>query len=432
MTSTGTVMNTELTAGDPLIVVSGDSHVGPLIEGLRAYCPRKYHAQFDDFMARHKVMLDETQRSVMRPEDQPRRAINSQTAGHYDMDVRLQDMDRDGVAAEVMFHGSQNNEPFPFQGSADFHFQPSTGDLELAAVGGHIYNRWLADACSTAPDRLLGCMALPMWDIVAAVKEMRWAREAGLRMVNFPAPKAGIHGYEDPAWEPFWIACEDLGVTLFTHSGSGEMLPMVPGPYALAIGAIEAGGWPVRRNMTRMIFGGVFERHPGLKLVLTEQNGEWWTHQVMEYDSAWYLTRSQVAELVPRMPHEYMHQNCFIGASFIAHFEVEAAIKEGYWENVIWGRDYPHVEGTFVYREDDHGETATHQHLRWAFAGTPAEQTKAVLGENAVRILDLERDRLADIARQIAAPTLEELSQPLEVIPDDAGSCAFRRIGPWG
>jgi predicted TIM-barrel fold metal-dependent hydrolase len=413
---------------EPLIVFSGDSHIGPLASQLRDYCPIRLHDQFDEQMDRDREMLKGNQ---FVPPD-PRRDRPLQTVGHHDMAVRVKEMDRDGVAAEIMFHGSQNNEPFPFQGMPDFNFQPSGADLELAAIGAHIYNQWLADACSFAPERLLGCMSLPIWDVDAAITEMTEARKAGLRMVNFPAGKAGILGYEHPEWEPFWAASADLDVVLCTHSGSADINPLAPGPHAFPIGIIEAGGWPSRRNMTRLIFSGVFERYPTLRLMLTEQNGEWWSHQVAEYDSIWHLAGSTLSETVPRPPHEYMQQSVFIGASFISDFEAQTAVKEGYWENVIWGRDYPHFEGTWVYRGGNETETATHEHLRWAFCHLPNEPTRAMLGDNAIRALRLDRDALGTIAAGISAPTLHSLSKPLDAMPNDRGPLAFREYGPWG
>ena len=49
-----------------------------------------------------------------------------------------------------------------------------------------------------------------MWDVDAAVDELRWAADAGLRGVNFPAPRPWLRPYNDRAWEPFWAAAEEL------------------------------------------------------------------------------------------------------------------------------------------------------------------------------------------------------------------------------
>ena len=71
---------------------------------------------------------------------------------------------------------------------------------------------------------------------------------------------------------------------LSTHSGAGD--PAVfQGPELIALMSIESGGWFSRRAAHLMIFAGVFERHPELKLVLTEQPGEWWPLPGDELDS---------------------------------------------------------------------------------------------------------------------------------------------------
>ena len=198
-----------------------------------------------------------------------------------------------------------------------------------------------------------------MWDIDAAIKEATWAREHGLRAVNFPVEAgpvtelkrsrfAGLHYYNDPIWEPFWAACEDLGMPLVSHGGAGD-------PNDLP------GGMPVwinesreiaRRPMHRLIFAGVFERHPDLKLVLTELPGDWWRVKLADMDSLGMYGGGADG----MKPSEYAKRNVFLGASFQARFEAEDAIEHDYWQNIIWGTDYPHVEGTW--RRPGDGETA--------------------------------------------------------------------------
>ena len=73
-----------------------------------------------------------------------------------------------------------------------------------------IYNRWLADFVSQAPHRHIGLAQLPMWDLEAAVAEVEWAHEAGLRGVNFPAMREGeLPEYNKRVWEPLWSVCEE-------------------------------------------------------------------------------------------------------------------------------------------------------------------------------------------------------------------------------
>jgi len=403
----------------PVVVFSADSHVGPrLREDLRPYCPKKHLRDFDDyadhalegmFAAMGMVMEytpagDEHTRQMMR---------NLKTSGHYDVYERLREMDADGVAAEVMFHGSGNSEPIPFLPSGmDFFFTPS-GDLTLTAIGYHIYNCWLADACSVAPDRLLGAAHLPLWDLEAAIKEAEWAASAGLRVVNLSAPRPGILDYDHPTWEPLWSLCESAGMTLTTHGGA----PFSGGLWA----AMEANGYGSRRSMPMLIFGGVFERHPSLNLVLTEiLLRNWWVSWARELDLYWSPVR--FPELA-QPPSDYVRRNVFLGASFAPPAEVASALDEGYADNFVWGRDYPHPEGTYQYPESDNEANMNRACLCYTFAGVAPDRIRAMVGDNGIRAFHLDGARLAEIAVRIGAPTLEELGNLPEVMPDGYNNC---------
>ena len=97
---------------------------------------------------------------------------NLRTPGHHDPAARLADYDHDGVAAGVMFHGSMNMEPIPFI-SSGLGKAKTYDDRDLAGVGMKIYNRWLADFVAGSPHRHIGLAYLPMWDVDAAVAEVR-------------------------------------------------------------------------------------------------------------------------------------------------------------------------------------------------------------------------------------------------------------------
>ena len=120
---------------------------------------------------------------------------NLELDGHWDPQARLRDMDSDGVAAELIWHFSQNGENLPWIGQGlgtVFKHQ-----FELGAVAYEIYNRWLADFCSEDAERLLGLVYIPSWDIDASIKTLEWARENGLRCLNFPAPsRPGVDGVQ--------------------------------------------------------------------------------------------------------------------------------------------------------------------------------------------------------------------------------------------
>src|SRR5215475_10219070 len=311
----------------PLIVVSSDTHIGPrLTEDLRPYCPSALLRDFDEFSAAWARRPEAAGSSPFSAHP------NMRTAGHYDVHQRLRDLDRDGVACEVVFHGSQNDEPIPFVGSSLGNQAALTLDLRAAASGCRIYNAWLADICSVEPFRHVGLAQLPMWDVEQALAELEVAVRAGLRGVNLPPMRHGLYlEYNDRAWEPFWAACEDWGMTLATHVGAASP-GNATGPERMALTSIEDGGYFARRAVWWLIFGGVFERHPKLKLVITESPGTWWTYTMDELDSVWSAQGANAAlrSQVPRPPSEYAREHVYVGASFLAAFEALDAVEKDY------------------------------------------------------------------------------------------------------
>jgi predicted TIM-barrel fold metal-dependent hydrolase len=414
-------------AEDHAVIVTCDSHVGPLLtEQLREYCPREHAEAFDAYVAAGASTVrpmpdfgDDLRTSVLR---------NQLTDGGWEMSTRLTDMNDDGVAGEVVFHGLNTGriDPLPFSSLLG----GERGDRELLGVGRHMYNRWLADYCSEEPERHAGLAQLPMWDIDAAVQELEWAREVGLRGVNFPRVQPGILPYNHPAWDPFWAAAEDLDMPLTTHAQSGGTTDLAAegtGNHILAI--LEVTGIASRRAFQQLVFGGVFDRHPRLKIVFTEQPGQWWRPMLDEMDSIYTMLRNTVK--LERMPSDYGDRHMFVGATCLAPFEAADAVTEGYSRNVLWGSDYPHPEGTWQYARYDGEPSMSKLAMRDTFADIPTDETAAMLGENAARVYGFDLAKLRGVAERIGAPTFEELAQPLEGEPEDrrtrSAAYAFRR-----
>jgi len=431
------------------VIISGDSHVGPRASDLREYCPEKYKRQFDEFVAEQKSEANTYVVNTPTPGKTRRHDLNMKTEGHYDPHARIRDMDRDGIAAQVIFHGSQNGEPFPlgYGFVVDGRDSIPAEQMETNAVGIHMYNAWLADFCSVEPERHIGLAHLPMWDIDAAVRELEWAAEHGLRGVNFPSPRNYMVGYDRPDWAPFWAAAEAHDMHLNTHSGApapglyGDPVAMAA-PRAGALLDLEMAGWPSRRGLARMIFGEVFERYPNLKLVLTEQPGVWWDFVLRELDQAWDFNGTpELYELVPKRPSDYFQTNVYIGASFMANYEAKRAYEDGVWKNVIWGTDYPHREGTWAYSEDPEEPNRTILALRDACRGLPEDVVLGITGQNAVKALNLDPEEMKAVAQRISAPSIPDLMAPISeseerwiekfTDPEEDFTSAFRRSEAW-
>ena len=351
----------------PVVIVSNDTHIGPrLVEDLRPYCPKEHLDEYDEFTEAATADKEAAWQMLQGSGhlDHP----NFRTPGHHDSAARLADYDHDGIAAGVMFHGSMNMEPIPFIAQAA-RKADGREDHPLAGVGMRIYNRWLADFVSQAPHRHIGLAYLPMWDVDAAVAEVEWARDAGLRGVNFPAMRDGaLPEYNRKLWEPLWSVCEDLRMPLVTHVGSATNA-RYSGLESVPLLQIESGGFTSRRAVWWLIWAGVFERHPGLKLVITETPGNWFPTTADELDALWAFYDAKrdeplnkaLLDQVPRKPSEYMAANVFYGASFASPFEVEQAVMHGNATQLLWGSDYPHLEGTFVNPEGRDVASVTRQ-----------------------------------------------------------------------
>jgi predicted TIM-barrel fold metal-dependent hydrolase len=424
---------------DPVVIVSNDTHIGPrLVEDLREYCPPEHLEEYDAFVASaaaDKVAAEDLLRGSGHL-DHP----NLRTPGHHDSAARLADYDHDGIAAGVIFHGSMNMEPIPF--IAQLLGKPSDREQSpLAGVGMRMYNRWLADFVAESPHRHIGLAYLPMWDVDAAVAEVEWAHEAGLRGVNFPAMRDGVlPEYNRKLWEPLWSVCEDLAMPLVTHVGSATNA-RYGGLEAVPLLQIESGGFISRRAVWWLIWAGVFERHPGLKLVITETPGSWFPTTADELDALWDFYDAKrdeplnkaLLEQVPRRPSEYMAANVFYGASFASPYEVEQAVLHGNATQLLWGSDYPHLEGTFVNPEGRDTPSVTRLALRHTFCATSAADTLRMIGGNAIDVYGLDAGALQAVATEIGAPTLDELATPIDDVPAGASLTAFRSgAGGWG
>ena len=128
-----------------------------------------------------------------------------------------------------------------------------------------------------------------------------------------------------------------------------------------------------------------------------------------------------------------MARNVFLGASFASPYEVQQATEHGLSSQVLWGSDYPHLEGTFVYDEDREVSSVHSSPRSVTPSALPLQQIFAAwLGRTRIGLYNLDHAALSGVASQIAAPNLEELTTPIERVPDGASVTAFRvGEGSW-
>jgi predicted TIM-barrel fold metal-dependent hydrolase len=179
------------------------------------------------------------------------------------------------------------------------------------------------------------------------------------------------------------------------------------------------------RGLWWMILGGVFERHPGLRLVLTEQvsAASWLPLTLVELDEL----DEKGSNRLSKRPSEYFKSNCFIGASFMSNAEARTAVANDLTTNYLWGSDFPHMEGTYPWSVLS---------LRMMLEGITPEVSRRVIGANLIDVFQLDQIALQQVANRIG-PTTDELETPLaeEEIPVEPGraefSGGFRRGRVW-
>jgi predicted TIM-barrel fold metal-dependent hydrolase len=310
--------------------------------------------------------------------------------GQWDSDVRVKELEADGVVAEIIF---PNGAPF----AAAFGGQI---DHELNGVGTRAYNRWLVDFCDALPGRRAGLALLAVHDIDAAVAEIAWAKDNGLKGVILPTtPGEGLPIYLDPIYEPIWSAVEEHDIPLHTHGGGGTPAYGDYGAASMLTYATETTFF-AHRPFWFLVWSGVFERHPDLTFVCTEQKADW-VPTTLEYLDGIYAQRffSHIRETVRHKPSEYWARQCHVGASFMTRDEAMLRGRIGI-NQMMWGSDYPHVEGTWP---------KSKKSLNRVFKGIPVEDARAILSENPARLYGFDLDLLAPIAERVG-PTVEELA----------------------
>jgi predicted TIM-barrel fold metal-dependent hydrolase len=230
-------------------------------------------------------------------------------------------------------------------------------------------------------------------DIDVSVKEIRAAKEMGLRGVLLPSSTGRHPFYHHPRYEPLWAVCAELSMPLHSHSGWSPDYGDVPCATAMFISEVDM--W-AQRPFTALLWSGAFERHPKLTYVLTETGVGWVREKlrVLEFKADNPIFKHFTKNL-SLSPSGYFARQCFLGASFMPAHEGRLRHEIGV-DKLMWGSDYPHLEGTWP---------NTLKALNETFADYPEDEIRAILGLNAARVYGFEVAALQPIADEIG-PTL--------------------------
>ncbi len=235
-----------------------------------------------------------------------------------------------------------------------FAYNQAIRDRDLQRETLRACNRWLADTCDSAGGRLLPVAAADYEDLDWAVAELTHMRGRGSRIFLIPAyPVNGVPP-SHPSWDRVWSAATDLGMVPMLHTGF-ERMSFDPG-WANQGGDVTLlrmlGG--AHRHVApttlvnAMVYGGVFERHPKLTLLLAEVGTGWLPFLLREIDDR----ISPTAELfcgkwrLPSRPSEYLARHVRATPLGAGNDQPLLRIMEELPdEMIVFSSDFPHFEG---------------------------------------------------------------------------------------
>lgn len=424
---------------DRLLLVSTDSHAGLPTDQYVIFLDPQYRGFIDDLTRDHREFyklleyIHPFSTETLELIDDRGVIRSGGETGQYDAARRLREAEAEGVVAEVI-HPAGDTVFYPFFGSTN-----EACSKELRAAGARAYNRWLAEFCRAAPDRLIGLAQIEPWpDMKAAVREIERVRESGLGGV-MPPMFAGCEPDQphlhDPFWDPFWAACADQDLPVSIHAGQsmgpqGELRQLFrlmrdalagvshnPDGGSGMVEFDEAStkkmekamtqalgqAWAGRRVLWQLMWGGVLDRFPKLKVVFAEIRADWVPGTLA------YLDRRHAEGGTPLLmkPSEYWERNFAVAASSIRPTEIGLRHEIGL-KTLTFGTDFPHVEGTWP---------NTVAWLRATFAGVPEDEARLILGENAVTFYGLDRALLAKEAARVGPAVEDILGEGPEIDP---------------
>ena len=392
---------------DRYLVVSSDGHAGLPAAQYREYVDPEFRDAFDAALPIQVAMTKEAEKRFLVADinEKWREGRDYELTGAWDPAARDKVLDADGVAAEVLFPDgvTEMNSP-PFGAGFSMGSEGITAELQWAGCRAH--NRWMAEFVRTAPERRIGLACIPMlWDIDLAIEGITWAKENGLRGIILPPLWGSFPGYHDFRYDPVWAACQEMGMPIHFHSGPAPIndyfgqMPAQPGqevpPGAVGAYVTEVHLW-LTRPLTFMLWGGAFERFPGLKVAITEGTAIWVPEYLklleQRYSETPYSQKmGDFRSHLSMSPDEYFRRNVKIGASCMPRREAELRHEIGI-EQIMWGTDYPHPEGSWPHTAEQRLDT---------FHDLPEDEIGAMLGSNAAGFYGLDPEKLAPIVARI-------------------------------
>jgi predicted TIM-barrel fold metal-dependent hydrolase len=401
-----------MTGNDHYTIITADSHAGGSHAQYRDYLDPKYRDDFDAWRGKY--------RNPFKDLKDDRRTQN------WDNERRHSEQEADGVVGEVVF---PNTVPPFFPSFVLFAQPPKPEEYEHRHAGIQAHNRWLVDHVAEAPVQRAGIGQIFTNDVDDAIADATWIKEHNLRggvLLPNPSPDAKwVKPLYDPDYDPLWAALQDLDIPVNVHGGAG-----VPdyGKYDFSMLLyINEVNFYSQRPFVHMLLGGVFERFPKLKIVITETGCTWVPGLLERLDQTIIKIRDTGATGEIKYTDankrtltatEAFHQNVWMGISQPGPADVAAADQVLAADRFMWGSDYPHDEGTCPF---------TREHLRALFHDRDPDAVQAILAGNAAKLYGFDLAALAPLAAKYG-PTVDEIRQPLTEMPANANDALMKSV----
>ncbi|HSF05683.1 MAG TPA: amidohydrolase family protein [Methylomirabilota bacterium] len=278
-----------------------------------------------------------------------------------DPELRLKDQERDGVQAEVLYGilGTTRR----------------LNDAEAAVELMRIYNEWLADFCDAHPDRYAGLACIPNHPVEAAVEEIRRVmKRGGVRGLEI-ANQYDIVPLWDPQWAPVWVVVNEARLPLHFHTVGGQRVEFdkLPGLLSKVARAVHLTAFQMHMAsvLSSVIFGGVLERYPDMKVVIGESGIGWIPYVLDRMDAEWEDQFKELSLTMP--PSEYWRRQC--RATYQTDRIGIKLVDDLGHDTIMWGSDFPHPDGVwpdsseYIQRELGHLPAAVRQKIVCENAG---------------------------------------------------------------
>lgn len=270
----------------------------------------------------------------------------SQRPGGFDPKARIDEMETDGVSAEVLYPSLTMK-----------LFSLTDPDLQRRCF--RRYNEWLAEYCVVDPGRLLGVGLVPAYDMKVAVEEVAWCQEHGLRGVQVwqsPPPELPFSGGH---YEPLWESCAGTGLSVSLHilTGFGYAKEI----FDLAGSLVTQGDLTFKLSITKklaavqealleILLSGALDRHRDLRLVLVENEVAWLPFFVDQLDYYYRRFEGKSPIVLERLPSQAFGDQVY--ATFFRDPNAELVVRRFGATNLMWSSDYPHGNSTWPHSQE--------------------------------------------------------------------------------